>query len=157
MDRLIRILEIECGRLEHLRYRASVVLLLLRAGENRFLGRAADELHDAVDQLTQVELARASVVSSLAAELAVPDEELTLEVLRDHAPPTLAARLAELRERLRAASAELEELRGAGSTVATGQLDRIQRSLARWGAGGAPRGRYELAPPSSPSRFDGAL
>lgn len=157
MDELLRLLAHECTRLEHVRYRTSVALLLLRGGETRFLPRAADEIHAAVDAVSQVELLRATVVSRLADELGVPEDLLTLSALIQAAPTADATRLRALQERLRSVLTELSELAGASTTVAASELESIRRSLGRWsGSTHVPDG-YVVAPSAVPSRFDGAF
>lgn len=157
MDELLRILEHECRRLEYVRYRTSVVLLLLQAGESRFLPRATDEIHAAVDELGEVELLRASLVSRVAEELGVPEDLMTLSALTRSAPAVAAGHLRDLQERLRAELTELHRLTGESSTVATTELDSIRRSLGRWsGATHVPQG-YVLASSPAPARFDGSL
>jgi hypothetical protein len=156
VDELIRLLEHACTRLDHVRYRTSVALLLLRGGETRFLPRAADEIHDAVDQLSHVELLRAAAVSALADELGVPDDQLTLERIITRAPAADASRLRALQERLRTSFTELQELIGSGTVVATSELESIRRSLGRW-SGSATTAGYGVAPPVGPSRFDGSF
>lgn len=151
MDALIRVLEQECRSLEQLRYRASVAVLLLRAGEGRFLPRVADELHAAVDQLSQVELLRATVLADLAGD---DGEAPTLTSLIARSPTATASRLRELQDRLREALTELRELTGAGTVVAAMELETIRRSLGRWSGVGSPATGYGAAPSLGPARFD---
>jgi hypothetical protein len=156
MDELIRLLERECVLLEHVAYRTSVSLLLLRAGEDRFLPQAADDIHDAIDQLNELELSRAAMVSRLALELGVSDELFTLPRLVATAPAAIAGRLQDVEERLRAALSQLQELVGASTAVAAAGLDSVRRSLGRW-SGAAAGGGYGVAVPPAPSRFDGSF
>lgn len=156
VDELIRVLEQECDQLEQVRYRACVTLLLLRAGETRFLPLAGDEIHEEVDQLGEVELLRASAVTGLAAALDVPDDSLTLAQIISQVPAAAASRLRDLQDRLRATLTDLHELTGSGTALAAAELESIRRSLGRWSTSGGHHG-YGVAPSVGPSRFDGAF
>jgi hypothetical protein len=157
VDELLRLLELECRHLEHVRYRTSVALLLLRGDESRFLPRAADEIHAAVDEVGQIELLRATVVSRLADELGVPEDVLTLTALIRSASPATAEKLRELQERLRTALTELQQLTSASTVVAATGLESVRRSLGRFSGSANVPGGYVAAPPVVPSRFDGAF
>lgn len=154
VDALVRVLTLECDSLERLRYRASVAVLLLRAGETRFLPRVADEIIDVVDAIGQLELLRATVVASLAAD-GDNGTAPTLTALIAGAQPAHAVRLRDLQDRLRSVLTELQELTGAGTVVAATELGSIRRSLGRWSGVGAEAtayGRPVTAPTAA--RFD---
>lgn len=157
VDELTRLLEHQCRCLDRVRYRTTVALHLLRAGETRFLPASADEIQAAVDELSHAELLRATVVADLEAELDVADHELTLEGIIRRSAPGIALRLRDLQQRLRAGLTELHELTGTSTAVAASELESIRRSLGRWsGTAHVPDG-YVVASPVAPSRFDGSL
>lgn len=143
--------------LAQVRYRVTVALLLLRAGEGRFLPRVTDEVHAAIEQVEEIDLVRATTVAQLADALDVPDEGLTLAGIIAHAPAALASRLRDLQERLDDAVSDLQELTGAGTVVANAGLETVRRSLANWSGPRTAAARYGEAPPPAPSRFDGSF
>jgi hypothetical protein len=158
MDELIQLLEHECDRLDHIRYRTSVAVLLVRGGETRFLPRAADEIHEAVDDLAHIELLRATVVDDIAAQLGIEEDELTLGRIITAAPAAVGSRLRELQERLRAALTELQQLTGAGTATAGSELESIRRSLGRWSGTTSASTGYGAVPSAvGPARFDGSF
>lgn len=157
MEELIRLLEAERERLGWVCYRTVVAVLLLRNEEARFLGRATDEIHDAVDLLEQVDQQRADATRRVAATLHLAASPVTLEQIIQAVPWSTAQRLQALQEHLRTLQADLHELTNVGTAVTAAKLDVIRRSLGRWG-NGAERGYGVGAPPpSGPSRFDAAL
>lgn len=157
MDELLRLLELECRRLEAVRYRASVALLLLRGAETRFLPRAADEVHAAVDELSQVEVLRATVVARIADELGVSEDLLTLSALVRSAPAPTATTLRGLQERLRDTLTELQDIAGASTAFAVAELETIRRSLGRFSGTARTAGAYVAPSSPVPSRLDVAF
>lgn len=156
MDELTRLLEHECQVLEQVRYRTCLALLLLRGDEARFLPRVSDEIHQAVDQLAEVELGRALAVARLAEQLGVPEDELTLTWLIAQTTASISSRLGDLQERLRAGLTDLQEQMSSGTAMASHELTSIRRSLVRWTGPSAAAG-YGAASLPGPSLFDGSF
>lgn len=155
MEALIQVLEQQCRCLAHLRYRASVAALLLRGGETRFLPRVADEIHDAVDRLSAVDLLRATVVAGLTGSDG--DDAPCLAEIIATAPPAAASRLRDLQDRLRSELTELQTLTGSATAVAASELETIRRSLGRWSGVSPTTTGYGPGPALGPARFDRPL
>lgn len=156
MEPLLTVLENECVHLDRIRYHTTLTLLLLHGHEARFLPRAADEVHDAVDALTETELHRATLVAALAEKLGT-DDELTLTELIRHAEATTAAQLRDLQARLQDHMSELTALTGSATVKAAVELDSIRRSLGRFSGVPVGAAAYGVVGSPPPARFEGSF
>lgn len=122
----------ERQQLETLLFRLVELRQLVVAGEGRFLSFAADDVRAATAAVRAVELERALLISSLAAERGVSEDALTLAALVDTAPAPWPTILAEHRTALSALAREIDEhvsatrrLARAGAEVVLEVLDRL--------------------------------
>jgi hypothetical protein len=88
MDELARLLSVERRLLELLLFKLVEGRHLLAAGEARFLPYAVAEVERAMERVQEAELRRSMLVSDLARDLEIPEEQLTLSALaRDSLEP----------------------------------------------------------------------
>ncbi|HVT77407.1 MAG TPA: flagellar export chaperone FlgN [Acidimicrobiales bacterium] len=86
MDELATVLRRERWLLSVLLFRLTEMRHLLAANDSRFLGWASAEVEDAVARVREAELIRNALVSRLAREMEMPEDDLTLSSLARVAP-----------------------------------------------------------------------
>lgn len=157
---LVSALAAEAGALEEVRRRAVILYLAVRAGEQRYVPAASAELEEACDDLAAASLVRAVAVEECAGAFGL-SPEATLRELEAQCPDCRGERIRELGDRLRAAAAELGEVRAATAAVVEESQAQVHAALSRLempaeytGAGS----RYASSSPGpSPALFDGRL
>lgn len=110
MDRLAAHLTTELALLEQLLFRLVTAHQLVLAGEGRFLGRAADELQAALDEVRHAEIVRATLVHDVLTRGARDPDRVTLAEIAAHAPEPHRSILEAQRDAMRSVLAEIEEL-----------------------------------------------
>lgn len=86
MDELATVLRRERWLLSVLLFRLTEMRHLLQANDSRFLGWASTEVEEAVARVREAELIRNALVTRLARELELAEEDLTLSALARVAP-----------------------------------------------------------------------
>lgn len=86
MDELATVLRRERWLLNVLLFRLTEMRHLLAANDSRFLGWASAEVEEAVSRVREAELIRNTLVSRLAREMEMPEDDLTLSSLAQGAP-----------------------------------------------------------------------
>lgn len=86
MEELATVLRRERWLLSVLLFRLTEMRHLLAANDSRFLGWASAEVEEAVTKVREAELIRNALVSRLARELEMAEDELTLSSLATHSP-----------------------------------------------------------------------
>lgn len=102
---------------------------LAAAGRQRFLAPAADGVLDTVEELGELELARALMVSDAAAAWALGDDQPTLAELAAAAPPPWPPVLAGLAARMRELVAAIDDAAGRGASFAADGRVRVRAAL----------------------------
>jgi hypothetical protein len=131
LAQLMNVLEQEQSALRRVLYRMKVCTLHLAGGDARFLARASDDLDEAQESLSGLELTRAVIVAEAAALIGIPESECTLSVLSAHASSHLQLAFEGFRNKSVGLVREIEELRGMSEQVAMRAValvvDRIDR------------------------------
>lgn len=154
---LVPILAREEAALARVLYRLTVMVLLIAAGEQRFLSRAADDLDVTSEELAAVETVRALTVSGLADTVGASDQNLTLARIVGLAGGGEAAALEEHGQRLALLLEEIDALARSATGVAASRLGETRAALSRW-TDGVPPTTYphgSATAPVPPIRFDG--
>ena len=131
MDMLARLLNRERLLLELLVFKLVELRQLLSIGETRFLGWAAEETERAVEAVREIELERAVLVTAVAAESGLTENEASLSALIDVAPEPYRTLLEEDRLALTALSAEVAEVLATTRTLADAGSEAISEILGR--------------------------
>lgn len=163
LDDLASTLARERRLLEVLLFRLVELRLLMAAGEDRFLGWAADEVERATRRVREAELARATVVAGLPSARGGTDEPTLAEIIAE-APEPWATILGELRADLETTVAEISETTRVNRRLAEGGLERVRTVLEGVQPGGPGEAGRTYGPDRRPrpvtpdaSRFRGAL
>lgn len=131
MDELSGVLSRERLLLELLVFKLIELHQLLLAGEARFLGWAAEEVERATDAVRDAELHRSLVVSRLAAQRGVPEEQLSLKELAEHSPDPWRTIFGEHRDAFLALTTEFEDVLAATRRVARSGHAAVTDALER--------------------------
>jgi hypothetical protein len=146
-QQLISVLETELALLRALGKELAGIQLMLASGDARFLTWAVNDLTDARDGLGAAEIMRAGLTESVARELGLRAEEMTLATLADALQAGAGTRLLALRDDLIAAAQDVEELQGRARELGVSGLEALVAAeghvTALAGAAGA--GGYDAA------------
>lgn len=142
MNELIGILEREAAALEMVLYRLKSLRLLLAAGQERFLSEASDELDAAAEHLGALDAIRAVLVTDIAREYGIEEEQATLGRLIDLAGDPGRGQLVALQRRLQGLAEEVERETGAGRDLALHKVAELRKVMER--LSGLPAARYGL-------------
>lgn len=153
---LVSSLAAEAGVLEEVRRRAVILYLAVRAGEQRYVPAASAELDEAIDDLAAASLVRVVAVEECAGAFGL-SPDATLRELEAQCPDCRGAQIRELGDRLRAAAAELEEVRAATAAVVEESQAQVHAALSRLEMPAAYSATDRRYTPSSPALFDGRL
>lgn len=123
-------LDAELEALRLVRYRHQVCAVLLSAGDLRYLAIATDELTESENRLADCDLQRAFDADELAEFWDLDLDHPSLADLIERADEMEAALLADRRQALRAAVAEVEELRRVTRVLADGSLGKVSELCA---------------------------
>jgi hypothetical protein len=89
-------------------WRLTVLKLVAAANEARYTSQATAEVEAAAAELAEAEAARTTIVDTLATEMGVPAEDLSLAVIAGWAPEGVATALTAYRRRLNALASEMQ-------------------------------------------------
>jgi hypothetical protein len=129
--------------LELVHYKLVQELLLLQAGESRWLAKADAEVAEAIRRMRMSEVLRAAEMERILTELGLP-ATASLAELAELAPEPWGLVLLEHRAALRSLVAEIQAaghsvriLLNAGSTAIRSTLDLLTQSVSTYNAAGA--------------------
>lgn len=155
VERVLALLAREEELLDRVRFEVTRVVLLLAAGEQRFLSMASDDVDRAAEALAEVELLRATFLAGVAQQLGAPVGDLTVSDLAAHADRRLAGALQDQRRRLLDVIGEIDALTSSAESAAVAGLRRVREALGRRTTGALlGYGPGEPRSPSPPVRFD---
>lgn len=154
MERLIGILRRESELLEQLVHRATVLSMMIVAGEERFLVAASDDLTATATALGELEALRAVTCADVAEALGLPTDAPLLH-LAERAEPATGHLLRSLGTRIARSMGEVDELLTSTDELAHAGIGTVRGTLERM-ATGAPSPVYGTvaAATTSPARFD---
>jgi hypothetical protein len=136
MDMLARLLNRERLLLELLVFKLVELRQLLTIGEVRFLGWAAEETERAVEAVRDIELERAVLVTSIAADHGIAEDDASLAALIVVAPEPYRTLLSDDRAALTSLSNEVGELLATTRTLASAGSEAVSELLGRVAAPG---------------------
>lgn len=164
MDELATWLGHERRLLELLLFKLVEGRHLLAAGEARFLPLAAAEVERAMRRVEEAELARSMLVTRLAGELGVPEEDLTLSALSRDSLEPYRSLFDDHRRAFLGVVAEIEEVTRQNRRLAAQGAHDVDKLLALVGDPAEETGvrlygpgARTASPVPARSRFDTAL
>lgn len=162
MEELAALLRRERWLISVLLFRLTESRHMLAARETRFLGWAVAEADLAVERVREAELLRAATVQRLAADLGVPEEEMTLSALAEHSPDPWRQIFAEHRQAFLELIAEVQDATQANRKLAARGLHGLNDLLAMFdrqaaGAGLFDQPRRRSTDAAVPATMDRAL
>jgi hypothetical protein len=162
MDELATWLGHERRLLELLLFKLVEGRHLLAAGEARFLALAAAEVERAMRRVQEAELARSILVSRLAGELGIPEDDLTLSALSRDSLEPYRSLFDDHRRAFLGLVTEIEEVTRQNRRLAAQGAHDVDKLLALVGdpaeeAGVRLYGPGSRSPVPTASRFDTVL
>ena len=131
MDELAGLLSRERLLLELLVFKLVELRQLLLGSETRFLGWASEEVERAVGNVRDIEIQRSMLITGLAAERGVPEEELSLTSLAETSPEPWRSIFGDHRTALLQLSSEVQEHLSAGRRLAASGTKAVADTLER--------------------------
>lgn len=133
MEELAALLSRERFLLEVLVFKLTSLRLTLSSGDTRFLAWAAAEVEHALGNVREAELVRSMEVARLAASLDVPEHEVTLGYLAEHATGPWAYVFADHRNALLELVAEVQQVTEQTRRLAHRGLTGVEEILSALG------------------------
>ncbi len=153
---LVGLLGEEREALAALVHRLTVASMLVAHAQDRRLAAAGDDILAAADQLGELELARAVVVTEVAAEWGLDDDQPSLSELIAHAPDEYRSVLESHLTEMRRLATEVTDLAAVGQKLAGEASERVAAAIDRLETSGTGGGYGDGRSGPPPASFDGS-